>query len=71
MFTYRLHSLEGEDLREATYPRMIKVGDELFFGSNRLYRFFGGKQLYRVVDVAPFEEANELRFVGMLKVEST
>jgi hypothetical protein len=48
---------------------MIEVGDELFFGGNRLHRFFGGSQLHRVVDVVPFDEADELGFVGMLKVE--
>jgi hypothetical protein len=27
MFTYRLHSPEGDDLGEATYPERIKVGE--------------------------------------------
>jgi hypothetical protein len=33
VFRYRLHSPDGDDLGEATYPRMLRVGDELFFAS--------------------------------------
>jgi hypothetical protein len=61
VFRYRLHSPDGDDLGEATYPQMIKAGDELFFG--------GGRR-FRVIDVVPFEDADELGFVGMLKVEA-
>jgi len=40
---------------------MIKAGEELFFG--------GGRR-FRVLDVVPFEDADELGFVGMLRVEA-
>lgn len=46
MFTYRLHSRDGDDIGEATYPQMIKVGEELFFG--------GGRR-FRVLDVVIFD----------------
>jgi hypothetical protein len=61
VFRYRLHSPDGDDLGEATYAQMINVGEELFFG--------GGRR-YRVLDVVAFEEADELGFVGMLKVKA-
>ncbi len=60
MFRYRLHLDDGTDVGEATYPSMVKVGEELFFG---------GGQRFRVLDVVPFEEEDESPFVGMLKVE--
>jgi hypothetical protein len=62
VFRYRLHSVDGDDIGEATYPEMIKIGELLFFG--------GGRR-FRVVDVVPFEEGHgETPFVGMLKVEA-
>jgi hypothetical protein len=61
VFRYRLHSPDGDDLDEATYPDMVKVGEELFFG--------GGRR-FRVLAVVPFEEEDESRFVGLLQVES-
>jgi hypothetical protein len=60
MFTYRLHSPDGDDLGEATYPDMVKVGEELFFG--------GGRR-FRVLDVVPIEEEGS-RLVGLLQVEA-
>jgi hypothetical protein len=47
--------------REATYPDMVKVGEELFFG--------GGRR-FRVLDVVMFEEEDESPFVGLIQVES-
>ena len=61
MFTYRLHSPDGDDLGEAAYPERIKVGEELFFG--------GGRRM-RVVDVVIFEEEDESPLVGVLQVEA-
>lgn len=61
MFTFRLHSPDGDDLGEATYPDRVKVGEELFFG--------GGRR-YRVLDVVIFEEEDESPFVGLLQVEA-
>jgi hypothetical protein len=62
VFRYRLHSVDGDDIGEATYPEMIKIGALLFFG--------GGRR-FRVVDVVPFEESHgETPFVGMLEVEA-
>jgi len=51
-----LHTVNGDDLGEATYPDMVRVGEELFFG---------GGQRFRVLDVVPFEEEDESRFVGL------
>ena len=61
MFRYRLHTADGDDIGEATYPDRIKVGDELFFG--------GGRR-FRVLDIVLFEEEDESPFVGLLQVES-
>jgi hypothetical protein len=61
MFTYRLHTVDGDDVGEATYPSLVKVGELLFFG--------GGRR-FRVVDVVPFGDDDDSRFVGMLKVEA-
>jgi len=55
MFTYRLHSPDGDDPGEATYPDRVKVGEELFFSRGRRFR---------VLDVVTFEEENESPFVG-------
>ncbi len=59
MFTYRLHSPDGDDLGEQTYPVMIHPGEEIFANGN---------QRFVVVDVVPFEEEDESPFVGLLKV---
>lgn len=61
MFRYRLHSTDGDDLGEVTYPARIKVGEELFFG--------GGRR-FRVLDLVIFDEEDESRFVGLLQVEA-
>jgi hypothetical protein len=61
VFRYRLHSPDGDDLGEATYPDMVKVGEELFFG--------GGRR-FRVLDVVPFEEEDESPLIGLLQVEA-
>ena len=61
MGCYRLHSLDGDDLGEATYAMMIHAGEEIH-GS-------GGQRL-RDVAVVPFEEADESAFVGLLQVEA-
>jgi hypothetical protein len=55
MFTYRLHLEDGSDVGEATYPSMVKVGEELFFG---------GGQRFRVLDVVSFDEEDESVFGG-------
>jgi hypothetical protein len=62
MFRYRLHSPGGDDLGEATYAMQIVPGDEIHGNAG---------QRLRVVDVVPFKEADELGFVGMLKVEAS
>ena len=61
MFRYRLHSPDGDDLGEATYAQMIHAGEEIHLDAG--HRF-------RVLDVVPFEDADELGFVGMLRVET-
>jgi hypothetical protein len=61
MFTYRLHTVDGDDAGEACYPSMVKVGEELFFG---------GGWRFRVVDVVPFDEEDESPFAGLLQVEA-
>jgi hypothetical protein len=61
VFRYRLHSPDGNDLGEATYAQMIKVGEEIIAGRN---------ERFRVVAVVPFEEEDESSFVGLLKVEA-
>ena len=45
----RLHTVDGDDVGEATYPSMVKVGEELFFG--------GGC-------VVVFDEEDDSPFVG-------
>jgi hypothetical protein len=61
VFRYRLHSPDGDDLGEGVYAQMIKPGERIIGA---------GTQWLRVLDVVPFEEADELGFVGMLKVEA-
>ena len=61
MFRYRLHSPDGDDLGEATYAQMIHVDDEIIADKN---------QRFRVLDVVPFEEDDELPYVAMLQVEA-
>jgi hypothetical protein len=60
MFRYRLHTVDGDDVGEATYPDRVKVGEELFFG---------GRRRFRVLDVVVFDE-DESPFVGLLQVEA-
>jgi len=60
MFRYRLHSLDGDDLGEATYAQMIQPGDEIHLRAGTRFH---------VVDVVPFEEEDESPFVGLLQVE--
>jgi hypothetical protein len=55
VFRYRLHSPDGDDLGEATYAQMIKVGEEIIAGKN---------EHFRVVDVVTFDEEAESQFVG-------
>jgi hypothetical protein len=59
LFTYRLHSPDGDDLGQATYPDRVKVGEELFFGNGRRFR---------VLDVVVFDEEDS-PIVGLLQVE--
>jgi len=61
VFRCRLHSPDGDDLGEATYAMMIKPGEEIHFRAG---------QRFRVLDVVPFEEPDELGIVGMLKIEA-
>jgi hypothetical protein len=42
MFTYRLHSPDGDDLGEATYAMMIKPAEEIV--GNRNQRFPRGRR---------------------------
>jgi len=56
MFTYRLHSPDGDDLGGATRAEMIKLGDELHFGA--------GKR-FRALDVVIFGEDDDSSFVGL------
>jgi len=60
VFRHRLHSPDG-DVGEATYAIMIKPGEEILVGNGRRLR---------VLEVVPFENADELGFVGMLRVEA-
>jgi hypothetical protein len=60
VFKYRLHSPDGDDLGEATYAQMIKLGEEILFG--------GGRR-FRVLTVVRFEEEDESPFGGLLQVE--
>jgi len=55
VFRYRLHTPDGDDLREATYAVMTQNGEEILVGNARRFR---------VVDVVPFEEQDESPFVG-------
>jgi hypothetical protein len=59
VFSSRLHSPDGDDLREATSARQIHRGEEILFGNGRRFR---------VLAVVPFEE-NESPLVGLLQVE--
>jgi len=56
-----MHSPDGDDLGEATYAQMIKPGEEIHLGAG---------QRFRVIDVVPFDEEDELPFVGLLQVEA-
>jgi hypothetical protein len=59
VFTYRLHSPDGDDIGEQTYAVMIKPGEEII-GT--------GARRFRVLDVVAFED--ESPFVGLLQVEA-
>ena len=59
MFTCRLHLEDGSDVGEASYPSMVKVGEELFFG--------GGRR-FRVLDVVPIDD-EDAKYVGLLRVK--
>jgi hypothetical protein len=61
LVAYRMHLEDGSDVGEATYPSMVKVGEELFFG--------GGRR-FRVLDIVRFDDENESAFVGLLQVEA-
>jgi hypothetical protein len=50
-----------DDLGEATYAMQIKPDEEILVGNGRRLR---------VLAVVPFEDADQLGFVGMLKVEA-
>ena len=60
-FRYRLQLQDGRRAGEVTYGAVIQPGEEILVG--------GGRR-FRVVDVVPFEEADELSFLGTLKVEA-
>ena len=60
MFTYRLHLMDGTDAGEATYPMMIKLGEEIIAGRN---------ERFRVVDLVPIDD-EESRLAGLLRVEA-
>jgi len=55
VFRYRLHTADGDDLGEAIYAMQIKAGEEILLGAGRQFR---------VLDVVPFEEADELGVRG-------
>jgi hypothetical protein len=38
MFRYRLRLADGSDAGEATYPVMIRPGEEIIVGNNRRFR---------------------------------
>ena len=60
MFKYRLHSPNGDDLGEATYAVMVKVGEEILVGNGRRFR---------VLDLVPIDQEDS-PLVGLLKVEA-
>jgi hypothetical protein len=61
MFAYKLYLVDGDEIGEASYIEMIQPDEEILYGNGRRFR---------VLDVAPFDEADESRFVAMLKVEA-
>lgn len=60
VFTYRLHSPDGDDLGEAAYAMQIHPGDEIIGGN---------AQRFRVVALVEFD-GEESPFVGLLQVEA-
>ena len=60
MFTYRLHLEDGSDVGEATYPQMVKPGEEIIASGNRHYR---------VLAVVPIDDEDS-PLVGLLQVEA-
>ena len=61
MFRYRVHLEDGSDAGEATYAQVIQLGDEIHLAAG---------QRFRVLDVVPFDEEDELPVVGQLQVEA-
>jgi hypothetical protein len=61
MFTYLLHLEDGSDAGEATYSVQIRPGEEILVGNGRRFR---------VLDVVPSGDEEEMSFVGMLKIEA-
>jgi hypothetical protein len=61
VFRYRLHSPDGDDLGEASYAMQIHPGEEILVGNGRRFRVLG---------LVEFEEEDDPRVVGMLKVEA-
>ena len=61
MFTYQLHLEDGSDAGEATYSVRIRPGEEILVGNGRRFR---------VLDVVPSGDEEEMSFVGLLKVEA-
>jgi hypothetical protein len=61
MFRYRLCTLEGDEVGEATYVLMIEPGEKIIFGNGRRFH---------VLDVVPFEDEDESLFEGLLQVEA-
>jgi len=62
MFTCRLHLEDGSDVGEASYPSMVKVGEELFFG--------GGRR-FRVLDVVAIDDEDAKYIATTLGVATT
>jgi len=62
VFAYKLYLADGDEIGEASYIQQIKPGEEILYGNGRRFR---------VLDIAPFDEEDESRFVAMLKVEAT
>ena len=60
MFTYRLHLADGSDAGEATYPQMIRPGEEIIAR---------GARHFRVLAVVPIDD-EESPLTGLLQVEA-
>jgi hypothetical protein len=55
VFRYKLYTPDGDELGEATYAVMITPGEEILVGNDRRFR---------VLDVVPFEEEDEVALRG-------